>query len=116
MTLHPKFPGVKLPEHSDLYYGGEWHAPKSGRYVETASPANGEVLARVAEGTAADAEAAILAAKKEFKAWRAPPPLERARLLRHIAQIIRSNAEELALLDAADGGNPVREMTGDAAF
>jgi betaine-aldehyde dehydrogenase len=116
MTLHPKFPGVKLPEHSDFYYGGEWHAPKAGRYVETASPSNGEVLARVAEGGAADAEAAILAAKKAFKAWRATPPLERARMLRQIAQIIRNNAEELALLDAADGGNPVKEMMGDAAF
>lgn len=116
MTAHAKFPGLRLPQHTDFYYGGEWHAPKAGRYVETASPSNGVVLARVADGSAADAEAAIAAAKKAFKGWRATPPLERAKMLRQIAQIIRDNAEELALLDAADGGNPAKEMLGDAAF
>ena len=114
MTVHPKFPGVKLPEHNDFYYGGAWHAPKSGRYVETSSPANGEILAKVGEGTAADAEGAIAAAKSAFKGWKRTPPLERAKALRRIAQIIRDNAEELALLDAADGGNPAKEMLGDA--
>jgi betaine-aldehyde dehydrogenase len=116
MTAHPKFPGLRLPEHRDHYYGGAWHASKSGRHVMTSSPANGEFLAEVAEGDGADAEAAIAAAKSAFKAWRATPPLERARMLRQIAQIIRTNAEELAILDAVDGGNPAKEMLGDAAY
>jgi betaine-aldehyde dehydrogenase len=116
MTVHPKFPGVRLPKRREHYYGGGWHASKSGRKVQTSSPANGEVLAEVAEGEAADAEAAIAAAKAAFKGWRNTPPLERARMLRQIAQIIRDNAEELAVLDAVDGGNPAKEMLGDAAY
>lgn len=114
MTPHPAFPGVKFPGHFDIYYGGAWHAPKSGLYVETASPANGEVLAKVACGGAADADAAVTAAKDAFPMWKNTAPLERAKLLRQVAQVIRQHAEELALLDAADGGNPAREMLGDA--
>jgi betaine-aldehyde dehydrogenase len=40
--------------------------------------------------------------------------MERARILRAIGDLIRANARELALLDSADGGNPVSEMTNDA--
>ena len=42
------------------------------------------------------------------------PPLERAKALRRMAEIVRKNAEELALIDAADCGNPVAEMVRDA--
>jgi len=106
---------LPLPEHRDPYYGGAWHKPKSGGTVDVYSPGNGELLARVADCTAADAEAAIAAAKEAFPAWRATPPLQRAAALKRIAQIVRDNAEELALIDAADCGNPVGEMVGDAA-
>jgi hypothetical protein len=33
---------LKLPEHRDAYYGGEWHKPKSGRYVDTINPGTAE--------------------------------------------------------------------------
>jgi len=42
------------------------------------------------------------------------PPLERARLLKRIATVLRENADELAMIDAADCGNPVHEMVMDA--
>ena len=41
-------------------------------------------------------------------------PLERAKILRRIAAILRENARELAMIDAADCGNPVTEMVRDA--
>ena len=63
---------------------------------------------------AADVAAAVSAARGGFAEWRAVPPLERARVLRRIAELVRQHAEELALIDAANCGNPVREMTGDA--
>ncbi|MDP2357721.1 MAG: aldehyde dehydrogenase family protein, partial [Beijerinckiaceae bacterium] len=53
-------------------------------------------------------------AKAGFKEWRRVLPLERAKILRRIAQILRDNAHELAMIDAADCGNPVREMISDA--
>ncbi|MDQ2733398.1 MAG: aldehyde dehydrogenase family protein [Pseudomonadota bacterium] len=103
-----------MPTHFDLFYGGAWHKPKLGRYTEDFSPATGETLARVAEGTAEDVDAAVAAARKGFDEWRRVPALERARILRGIADLIRGNAREMALLDSADGGNPVSEMTADA--
>jgi betaine-aldehyde dehydrogenase len=105
---------LRLPEHRDAYYGGAWHAPNRGRYVESINPGTGEALASVADGTAEDVVAAIAAATAGFEDWRRTPPLERARLIKRVATILREHAGELAMIDAADCGNPVREMVGDA--
>jgi betaine-aldehyde dehydrogenase len=105
---------LRLGTHRDAYYGGGWHAPFRGRYADTISPGTGETLASVADCSAEDALAAIAAAKAGFEVWRRVPPLERARSLRQVAAILREHAGELAMIDAADCGNPVREMVGDA--
>jgi betaine-aldehyde dehydrogenase len=111
----PAIPGeVRLPEHRDAYYGGGWHRPADGGYAETVSPGTAESLGPVAACGAADIDAAVAAARSAFAEWRHVPPLERARMLRRIAQILRDNAGELAMIDAADCGNPVKEMLGDA--
>ncbi len=54
------------------------------------------------------------AALAGFRVWRAVKPLERGRILREAAAIVRANGRELALIDAADCGNPVAEMVRDA--
>src|SRR3954453_13760819 len=105
---------LKLPEHRGCYYGGAWHAPKSGREADTINPAPGGAGGEGADGGAADAEAAVAAAKAAFKEWRNVLPLERAKMLRRIAEVLRKHADELAMIDAADCGNPVREMISDA--
>jgi betaine-aldehyde dehydrogenase len=103
-----------LPEHRGIYYGGGWQKPKSGRYADTLNPANGKSLGKVADASAEDIDAAVAAAKGAFQEWRRVMPLERAKLLRRIAEVLRQNANELAMIDAADCGNPVTEMVGDA--
>src|SRR5919201_1550713 len=103
-----------LPSHRDPYYAGKWQKPKSDRYVDAISPGTGESLGKVVDGSAADAEAAIAAAKAAFAEWRRVPPLERAKMLRAIADVLRKNGEELAMIDAADCGNPYAEMVRDA--
>ena len=105
---------LHLPEHRDAFYGGEWHKPKSARYVDSINPGTAESLGPVADCGAADIDAAVSAAKKAFDGWRNTPPLERGRLLKRIANVLREHAEELAMIDAADCGNPVREMVMDA--
>jgi acyl-CoA reductase-like NAD-dependent aldehyde dehydrogenase len=102
-----------LPQHQDLYYGGAWHSPKRGNYADVFNPGTGELLGRVAEATEEDADLAIAAAREGFAVWRDTPPLERARILRAIAAELRKDAAELAMLDAADCGNPVKEMVSD---
>jgi len=103
-----------LPRHFDLYYGGGWHGPQSGRYVEVTSPGTGEILGRVAEAGAGDVDSAVAAARRGFGEWQRVLPLERARILKRIAELLRQHARDFALLDAADCGNPVREMVNDA--
>ena len=103
-----------LPKHRDLYYGGKWHKPAGGT-LDTINPATGESLGPCAEANAADVDAAVKQAHTAFKEWRKTKPLERAGMLRKVAAVLRANAAELAMLDAANCGNPVREMLSDAA-
>src|ERR1035437_9994714 len=107
-------PAIALPKNRGAYYGGAWHEPKSGRFVETMNPGTGLSLGKVADAGADDIDAAVAAAKAAFQEWRRVLPLERAKILRRIAEILRQNANELAMIDAADCGNPVREMVSDA--
>ena len=107
---------LHLPEHRDAFYGGEWHKPKSGRYVDSINPGTGASLGSFADCDAADIDAAVGAAKKAFDSWRNTPPFERARQLKRVANVLREHAEELAMIDAADCGNPVHEMVMDATI
>ena len=103
-----------LPTNRGLYYGGAWHDPVTGSYAPTFDPGRGTTLCDVAESTAEDIDKAVEAARAGFLVWRDTPPLERARILKEIARILRDNARELATIDAANCGNPVAEMMGDA--
>src|SRR6266567_9099733 len=96
---------LPLPKQRGVHYGGAWHEPASGRYAETLNPSTGKPLGRVAVGDASDVDAAVAAARRGFGQWRAVAPLERARLLRAVADIVRKNAGELAVIDAANCGN-----------
>ena len=107
-----KLPDV-MPGHFGLYYGGQWRDPVQGGYFDVHNPATAELLARVADGSQEDAALAVKEARKGFEVWRAMAPLERANRMKALAQLAREHAEELAMLDALDGGNPVREMKND---
>ncbi len=105
---------ITLPDQRGLYYGGGWHDAAGGATEATGSPSTGEPLGRVSWAAASDVDRAVAAAEAGFQAWRRIKPLERARILREAATIIRANGRELALIDAADCGNPVAEMVRDA--
>jgi betaine-aldehyde dehydrogenase len=96
-----------------LFYGGGWHEPQDARLLETTNPATGLRLVDAPYAGARDADAAVAAARKGFSDWRRVAPLERAKILRLIAGILRKNAEELAYLDALNGGNPISNLLGD---
>ncbi len=116
MTLTSKPQGLQTavaPAHDGLFYGGLWHAPQAGGYVDISEPGTGKRLGRAPVATSVDVDLAVAAAKKGFAIWRDTPPLERARALKAIAARLRLHADELALLDAADCGNPVKEMAAD---
>ena len=64
-----------------LFIGGTWQAPAAGEYFDTFDPSNGEKLAAVAQGGAADVDAAVKAAGAASREWRALTPHARARYL-----------------------------------
>src|SRR5579885_243412 len=67
------------------YIGGEFVAPAEGGFFDVTNPAGGAPLARVAQGSAADVDRAVKAARAAFKSWSALPGDERARYLYAIA-------------------------------
>ena len=85
-----------------------------GGYRDTFNPATGESLGPAAEANAADVHAAVTAAAQGFEVWKKIKPLERASMLKKVATVLRENAFELAMLDAANCGNPIAEMQRDA--
>lgn len=105
-----------LPQHRKLYYGGGWHAPKSGAYGDTINPAYNEVITQAPIADATDVDAAVRAAHRAFPAWAAIPPAERGRYLRRAASVLREHAMPLAQLDALNNGNPVSALALDAGF
>ncbi len=112
------FPKVQesLPTNLDLFYNGKWQPPQDGKYQEIYSPGNGKLIAKVAFAGPLDTAAAIEAAYEAFPGWRATNSLQRGKALNRVAQVLREHANELALVDALDTGNPVSIMAKDAIF
>src|SRR5688572_6447498 len=102
-----------LPANRCLFVAGAWRDSLSDRRLEVFSPSTGESLGSVSHATAEDVDLAVKEAGIAYRKWRRVPPAERASLLRRIAVIIRDNADDLALLDAIDGGMPVHEAMRD---
>ena len=96
------------------FIDGAPRASVSGRTFATHSPIDDRVIANVAAGDAADVDAAALAAERAFPRWRDTPGLERRDLLHSIADAIEQRAEEIALVESSDTGQPIRFMSAAA--
>ncbi|MCF1710215.1 aldehyde dehydrogenase family protein [Tabrizicola sp. J26] len=111
MTKHEEF-GLKTAPFKtryDNYIGGEWVAPKSGRYMPNISPVTGQVICEVARSDAQDIEMALDAAHKARKAWGESSITTRSNILMKIADRIEQNLEAIALAETWDNGKPLRE-------
>src|ERR671938_20054 len=98
------------PRKYQLFIGGQWVDAESGKTFETPNPATGQTLAEVAEGDKADIDKAVAAARRAFEGkWSKMSARDRGRLLYKLAQLIEQNAKELAALETADNGKPIRE-------
>lgn len=81
------------------------------------NPANGEVLAEVADGGPEDVERAVRAAAEAFRdgRWSRWDPRERARALNRLAQLLAEAVEDLARIETLQTGRPIREMRAQLA-
>ncbi|MCX4165315.1 MULTISPECIES: 5-carboxymethyl-2-hydroxymuconate semialdehyde dehydrogenase [Paraburkholderia] len=78
-------------------------------YFETVNPANQQVLAEVARGTAAEVDAAVHAAKDAFPAWASKPAAERAKLIRKLGELIAKNVPDISAAETNDTGQTISQ-------
>ncbi|MGG1944897.1 aldehyde dehydrogenase family protein [Trinickia sp. NRRL B-1857] len=91
------------------FIGGAWRASASGERLAVHAPSTGEALAQVAQGGAADIDAAVAAARAAQPAWLALGGPGRARHLYALARMVLRHSRLFAVLEALDNGKPIRE-------
>jgi betaine-aldehyde dehydrogenase len=94
------------------YIGGTLRTGSSGDVHTVVDPATGEPVAEVVLGDAADAGAAVRAARDAFPAWSGSSPAERSSALHRLAGILDDRAREFAEAESRQTGKPIRLTTG----
>ncbi|HEX8493061.1 MAG TPA: betaine-aldehyde dehydrogenase [Pyrinomonadaceae bacterium] len=98
------------PRKYQLFIDGQWVDAESGKTFTTPNPATGETLAEVAEADKADIDKAVQAARRAYEGkWSKMSARDRGRLLYKLSQLIEERSQELAALETADNGKPIRE-------
>ncbi|MGR5175791.1 5-carboxymethyl-2-hydroxymuconate semialdehyde dehydrogenase [Vibrio mediterranei] len=92
------------------YIGGAWTLGSAGETFENLSPTNNESLGKVIKGTEEDVNHACLAAQSAFSSWAGLSGAERKKILHRLADKIEQRAEEIALVESMDCGQPLRFM------
>jgi phenylacetaldehyde dehydrogenase len=110
--LHPQLSRAAsdfLSGKHQLLIGGRWVDARSGKTFETFDPGSGRVIANVAEGDAADIDAAVAAARAAFEgaAWSRMTPSDRAKLMWRLAELIEQNRDQFAELESLNNGKPI---------
>src|ERR1700681_1781148 len=91
------------------FIDGAWRQPAEAGYFETTDPSTGEKLATVAQGSAADIDAAVRAASAALPKWQALTPHARARYLYALARPAQKHSRRLAVLEPMHNAKPIRE-------
>ena len=99
---------------TQLYIDGQWQDAADGRTLAVHNPATGVEIGRVAHAGIADLDRALAAAQKGFEIWRDMPPIERAKIMRRAAALMRERAAEIGALLTQEQGKPLVEAQGEA--
>ncbi|AGW42099.1 aldehyde dehydrogenase [Leifsonia xyli subsp. cynodontis DSM 46306] len=99
-----------------LHLDGEWRESSSGVAFEVLDPATERVLARVADATPADGQAALAAADAAQPGWARTAPRERAEILRRAFELVTARTEDFALTMTLEMGKPLAEARGEVAY
>jgi aldehyde dehydrogenase (NAD+) len=101
---------IKVAKRYELFIGGKFVKPESGKYFDTINPATEERLSRVAHANDADVDKAVKAARKAYNGpWSRMKAADRGKYIYRIARIIQERAREFAAIESLDGGKPIRE-------
>ncbi len=106
----PESADPKIKQQYELFIGGKFVAPGSGKYFDSINPATEKKLARIAVASADDVDRAYKAAQNAFDTtWGKMPGKERGKYVYRIARLIQDRAREFAVAETMDGGKPIKE-------
>lgn len=107
-----------LPAYEPFFLAGTWVDAGERATRAVIDPATGETITTVADATAADVDAAVAAATAAYadRRWSGMVPLERARILNRVADLIEEHLEELAILETRDNGKPIERSRADTGM
>ncbi|TAM50340.1 MAG: aldehyde dehydrogenase family protein [Paraburkholderia sp.] len=97
-----------MKTYDHLYIGGKWLAPSGTGTIDVIDSGTEAVMGRIPEGLAADAEAAVEAAKLAFDGWAATSATQRAEYLEKIAANLKARTDELAAAICGEVGMPLK--------
>jgi aldehyde dehydrogenase (NAD+) len=101
LTIKPRY---------ELFIGGKFVKPSSGKYFPSINPATEKQHAEIAQGGAADVDRAVKAARRAYeKTWSKMPGRERGKYLFRIARLLQEKMRDLAVIESLDGGKTIRE-------
>ncbi|MEQ9366081.1 MAG: aldehyde dehydrogenase family protein [Leptospirales bacterium] len=101
---------VRIEKRYDLFIGGKFVSPRSGKYFSSINPASETKIAEFAEADASDVDRAVRAARNAYEsAWSKTPARERGKYIYRIARMLQERAREFAVLESLDGGKTLRE-------
>lgn len=98
------------------FIGGDWVAADDGSEFAVVNPADGSVIAQVANCSGNDTEKAITATEQALPQWRAKTAKERANILKEWFRLIMENQEDLAIILSAEQGKPLAESRGEIGY
>lgn len=98
------------------YLAGDWVNGEDGATFDVTNPARGDVIAKVADLSRAQAARAIAAAEAAQKAWAAKTAKERANILRRWYDLMMENADDLGTILTAEQGKPLAEAKGEIGY
>ncbi|MEO3870572.1 aldehyde dehydrogenase [Nonomuraea sp. B12E4] len=98
-----------MRQHDTLFIGGEWVTPAGTATIDVVSPHTEEVVGRVPDGTAADMDRAVAAAREAFDhgPWPRMTFAERAEVIGRLAGIYNARQGEMARLITEEMGSPI---------
>ena len=101
---------IHINKQYELFIGGKFVKPSSGKYYNTINPTNENVLSSIADANENDVDKAVKAARKAYnQVWSKMPARERGKYLYRIARMIQERAREFAVSETLNGGKPIRE-------
>jgi succinate-semialdehyde dehydrogenase/glutarate-semialdehyde dehydrogenase len=102
--------------NTELHIDGKWLPAGAGETIDVLNPATEEPIGNVAHARIPDLDVALEAAEKGFRTWKAVSAMERYKVLRKAADLVRERADDIAAIMTQEQGKPLFEAKGETMF